>query len=33
MAGDHVRISKYEKIFCNSYTANWPEEMLLNTEV
>ena len=27
-AGDHVRISKYENIFANGCTPNWPEEVL-----
>ena len=27
--GDHVRISKYKKIFANGYTPNWSEEVFV----
>ena len=27
--GDHVRISKYEKLFAEDYTPNWPEEVFV----
>ena len=26
--GDHVRTSKYKKVFAKGYTPNWPEEIL-----
>ena len=27
--GDHLRISKYKKIFANGYTPNWSEEVFV----
>ena len=27
--GDHVRISKYKKIFTNGYAPNWSEEIFV----
>ena len=26
--GDHVRISKYKKVFAKGYTQNWPRKFL-----
>ena len=31
--GDHVRISKYKKIFAKSYTPNWSEEVFVIKEI
>ena len=31
--GDHVRISKYKKIFAKSYTSNWSEEIFVIKEI
>ena len=27
--GDHVRVSKYKKIFAKGYTQNWSEELFV----
>ena len=31
--GDHVRISKYKKIFAKGYTPNWPEKSFVTQEI
>ena len=31
--GDHVRISKYKKIFAKEHTPNWSEEVFLITKI
>ena len=31
--GDHVRISKYKKIFAKEYTPNWSEEIFIVNKV
>ena len=31
--GDHVRISKYKKIFAKDYTQNWSEDIFVIKEV
>ena len=31
--GDHVRISKYKKIFANWYTPNWSEEVFIINKI
>ena len=32
-AGDHVRISKYKKVFAKGYTPNWSKEVLVIKEI
>ena len=31
--GDHVRISKYEKIFAKGYTQNWSEDVFVFSKI
>ena len=31
--GGHVRISKYKNIFAKAYTANWSEEVFVNSKI
>ena len=31
--GDHVRISKYQKIFAKGYTPNWSEEIFVVSKI
>ena len=31
--GDHVRISKYKKIFAKGYTPNWSEEVFVISKI
>ena len=31
--GDHVRISKYKKIFAKGYAPNWSEEIFVIKEI
>ena len=31
--GDHVRISKYKKIFAKGYTPNWSEELFVVSKI
>ena len=31
--GDHVKITKYKKVFAKGYTTNWSEEIFVNKKV
>ena len=31
--GDHVRVSKYKKIFAKRYTQNWSEEVFIISKI